>query len=187
MSTGALAQTSATGQLGDALVVTNNPIGKSAVAVLPAQPFTQGSLEGNIEGFVQVTTGEGGVGVDFEVFLSNLPKEGAPFLFHIHVDPVDETGNCTNTLAHLDPYIRGEAPPCDPGRPQACQIGDLSGKYGAITSDPYTAQFHDDFLSMVEGPGSYFLNRSLVIHYSNATRITCANFEIISGGVNRSY
>ncbi|RWA09059.1 hypothetical protein EKO27_g6028 [Xylaria grammica] len=172
-----LAQSNTTGQLGDAVVVTNNPIGKEALAVLPKTPFfTSGSLEGNVKGSVKATTGAKGVGVDFEVAFSNLPKEGGPFIYHIHVNPVDASGNCTNTLAHLDPFIRGEDPVCDSTKPATCQVGDISGKYGKITSDPFRARVHDDFTAMSEGPGSYFLNRSIVVHFANKTRITCANF-----------
>lgn len=29
-------------------------------------------------------------------------------VYHIHVAPVSGDGNCTNTLAHLDPFVRGE-------------------------------------------------------------------------------
>ncbi|GAP84902.1 putative superoxide dismutase [Rosellinia necatrix] len=181
VGTCALAQNSTTGQLGDAVAVTNNPVGKSAIAELPEEPFfAAGSLNGNVKGSVKATTGARGAGVDYEVTFSNLPAEGGPFTYHLHVDPVDATGNCTNTLAHLDPFIRGEVPACDPSKPATCQVGDLSGKYGKITSDPFTAKFHDDFTAMSEGPGSYFLNRSIVVHFANKTRITCANFAVLT-------
>ncbi|KAI0117704.1 superoxide dismutase [Nemania sp. FL0031] len=176
----ALAQNITTGQLGDAIIVTNNPAGKQAVATLPDKPFfTSGALNGNVKGTVKAASGVDGVGVDFEVSFSNLPTEGGPFTYHIHVDPVDGSGNCTNTLAHLDPFIRGEDPACNSTRPETCQVGDLSGKYGKITSDPFTAKFHDNFTSVSEGPGSYFLNRSIVVHFANKTRITCANFAVL--------
>ncbi|KAI1267101.1 superoxide dismutase [Xylariaceae sp. FL1019] len=174
------AQNTATG--GDAVVVTNNPTGKISVATLPNDPFwTAGSLKGNVKGSLKATSGANGAGVDFEATFSNLPTEGGPFTFHLHVDPVNTEGNCTATLAHLDPFVRGEDPACDASNPKTCQVGDLSGKYGKITSDPYTVKFHDDFTSMQEGPGSYFLNRSLVVHFANKTRITCANFSPMQG------
>ena len=82
---------------------------------------------------------------------ANLPSEGGPFrmmhcssftfnhadcikVYHIHAYPVPSDGNCTGTLAHLDPYIRGDTPPCDPEEPQTCEVGDLSGKHGTINS-----------------------------------------------------
>ncbi|KAI1493746.1 superoxide dismutase [Biscogniauxia mediterranea] len=181
----ALAQNTTTGQLGDATVTTGNPIGKSVKATLPDEPFFQtGSLNGNVKGYISAKSGANGVGVDYEVSFSNLPTEGGPFTYHLHVNPVPEDGNCTSTLAHLDPFIRGEEPPCDPTSPQTCQVGDQSGKYGKITSDPFTAQYHDDYTSLTEGVGSYFANRSFVIHFANKTRISCANFAILG---NSSY
>lgn len=160
--------------------MTNNPLGKEAVAVLPENSFfTSGSLNGNVKGSIKAMSGANGVGVDFEVSFSNLPTEGGPFTYHLHVDPVDASGNCTNTLAHLDPFIRGEDPACNSTTPATCQVGDLSGKYGKITSDPFTAKFHDNFTAVSEGPGSYFLNRSVVVHFANKTRITCANFTVL--------
>lgn len=41
--------------------------------------------------------------------------------------------------------------------------------------------FLDLYLSSAEGPGSFFGNRSIVIHTSNATRLTCANFTLSTG------
>ncbi|KAI0525988.1 superoxide dismutase [Xylaria bambusicola] len=186
LGTCVLAQNGTTGLLGDAIAVTNNPIGKGAIAVLPKKPFfASGSLDGNVKGAVRATTGAKGKGVDFEVTFSNLPKEGGPFTYHLHVNPLDASGNCTNTLAHLDPFIRGEDPACNSTHPATCQVGDLSGKYGKITADPFKAKFHDDFTAMKEGPGSYFLNRSIVVHFANKTRITCANFTVLRcAGVN---
>lgn len=64
--------------------VTNNPIGKAAVAELPDEPFfTSGSLNGNVKGSIKATSGANGTGVDFEVTFSNLPSEGGPFSMSI--------------------------------------------------------------------------------------------------------
>jgi hypothetical protein len=100
-------------------------------------------------------------------------------VYHLHVDPA-EGGNCTKTLAHLDPTARGEEPPCDPKAPETCQAGDLSGKYGKITSDPFQAEYLDLYSSTKEGIGAFFGNRSFVLHYANKTRLTCANFEHVA-------
>lgn len=110
-----------------------------------------------------------------------LSRRAGTIAYHLHVDPVGEDGNCTKTLAHLDPFIRGEATPCDAADPKTCQVGDLSGKYGKITSDPFEATYVDHYVSLHEGVGSYFANRSIVVHFGNKTRITCANFEVIAG------
>ncbi len=102
------------------------------------------------------------------------------------MNPVPENGNCTSTLAHLDPFQRGEDPPCDASAPETCQVGDLSGKYGKITTDPFEASFTDPYTSLTEGVGSYFGNRSLVFHFSNKTRISCANFTPLKTGNGNS-
>ncbi|KAI5868329.1 hypothetical protein GGS23DRAFT_608983 [Durotheca rogersii] len=175
-----LGQTNVT-NVGEAPITTHNPEGKSAIAALPEQPFFKGGLDGNVKGFISVKSGANGYGVDYEVFFTNLPKEGGPFTYHLHVDPVPADGNCTKTLAHLDELGRGEDPVCDPERPATCQQGDLSGKFGKVTSDPYSAKFHDPYTSLLEGDGAYFANRSFVFHFANKTRISCANFTVISG------
>jgi hypothetical protein len=54
--------------------------------------------------------------------------------------PVPADGNCTETLAHLDQYERGETPPCDPLRADTCQQGDLSGKHGKINGTSFKAR-----------------------------------------------
>ncbi|KAH8167127.1 hypothetical protein CIB48_g1135 [Xylaria polymorpha] len=147
-----LAQNStATTGLGDAIVVTNNPVGKEAVAMLPDKPFfTSGGLDGNVKGAVKALPGR----------------------------------VVSVSTSSLDPFIRGEDPACNSSQPASCQVGDLSGKYGKITSDPFTAKFRDNFTAMNEGPGSYFLNRSLVVHFANKTRITCANFAVLDCPAN---
>ncbi|TDZ14998.1 Cell surface Cu-only superoxide dismutase [Colletotrichum sidae] len=173
----AVAQT--TGQLGDATVA-SNPAGYVYEAVFPDTPFFKGSLDGNVKGSIVAMSAPDGKGVEFKVKFSNLPKEGGPFPYHIHVDPVPADGNCTKTLAHQDPFIRGEATPCDDTKPETCQTGDLSGKHGAVGIDGYDKTYVDPFLSIVQGPGSFFGNRSVVFHFANKTRITCANFKLVS-------
>lgn len=171
-----------TGQLGNATVVEVNPPGVVYKATLPMKSFfNPEDPMGNIKGSISATAQPNGIGVVFEVNFSNFPKSGGPFSYHIHVAPV-ENDNCTLTLGHLDPYIRGETPPCNSTLPQTCQVGDLSGKYGAITSDPFTVKYLDLFASTEQGLGSFFGNRSVVIHFHNKTRITCASFA--QEGVN---
>lgn len=56
-------------QLPTAAAVTNNPIGLVAEAVLPGN---------NIKGKVVVKSGDGGVGTQFNIELTNIPDAG-PF------------------------------------------------------------------------------------------------------------
>jgi hypothetical protein len=72
----------------------------------------------------------------FLFFVNQSYKSNATEVYHIHEKPVPSDGNCTGTGAHLDPYKRGEAPPCDATKPETCQTGDLSGKYGNLTMSP---------------------------------------------------
>lgn len=172
----------------DAKVEDDSPAGAIYVATLPDEPFSTVDVEGNVKGAITAMTRPDGEGVLFTVVFSNLPKTGGPFGYHIHVDPVPEDGNCTKTLAHLDPFARGEDPACDPDAPETCQVGDLSGKYGKIPegNDTFIATFTDPYVTLKEGPGAFFGNRSFVFHYANKTRITCANFESVSAGTSPS-
>ncbi|KJZ73899.1 hypothetical protein HIM_06792 [Hirsutella minnesotensis 3608] len=157
--------------------IPDNPDGTVYDAELPKQPFfTAGSLQGNIQGSVRVAAAPNKVGVRYRVHFSNLPKEGGPFLYHIHVKQVPQGGNCTQTEGHLDPTNRGEEPGCDASNPQSCQVGDLSGKYGKIMEDPFVAEFEDPFTSLKDGDAAFVGGRSFAIHFGNKTRITCANF-----------
>ncbi|GAB1310957.1 Superoxide dismutase [Madurella fahalii] len=177
-----------TGELGDAIIVANNPPDVVYRATLPESAFFAPAYPdgGNIQGEITAMANPDGEGVRFTLKLSNLPRIGAPLPYHLHVDPVPENGNCTATLAHLDPFIRGEATPCNADLPETCQVGDLSGKFGAIPTDEDTWEdsYVDLYASTLEGIGSFFGNRSIVFHYPNKTRITCANFERVEDGGN---
>ncbi|EKJ76721.1 hypothetical protein FPSE_03132 [Fusarium pseudograminearum CS3096] len=174
----------------DAPRVNDNPPGVGFKATLPKEPFFKdAAIDGNVKGYIHAQATDSGQGVKFMVKFSNLPKEGGPFTYHIHVDPVPDNGNCTATLAHLDPFARGEDPPCDAEKPESCQVGDNSGKHGKITSDPFETEYIDYYASTKEGIGAFFGNRSFVLHYANKTRITCANFvsQIKPPATNESY
>lgn len=141
--------------------------------------------------------GRDGKGVRYDIMIDNLPDEGGPFrrsktqfphagrrqltqvtllVYHIHTEPVPPDGNCNATLAHLDPFQRGESPPCDAALPMTCQVGDLAGKYGAITTSPFMASYTDSFTATADDQ-SFIGNLSVVVHFANKTRITCANFK----------
>jgi Cu/Zn superoxide dismutase len=114
--------------------VTGNPKAVSYVATLPEKP-------GNaLRGSIHAVTAKDGTGVAFKVSFAGLPSTGGPFMYHIHEKPVPANGNCTATGAHLDPYKRGEVPICDATKPETCQTGDLSGKYGNFTAATFNAE-----------------------------------------------
>ncbi|KAI6381359.1 hypothetical protein MCOR25_001290 [Pyricularia grisea] len=162
-----------TGKLGDAASITNNPPGRyrAAWTATATNPFS---------GSVEAISSPNGKGVIFLVNLENLPAQGGPFSYHIHDQPVPEDGNCTKTLAHLDPYQRGQKPDCDASEPQTCEVGDLSGKHGKIEgTNVQDRMFHDMYTSLAEGIGAYVGNRSLVIHFANTTRFACSNFVAV--------
>ncbi|RTE76047.1 hypothetical protein BHE90_009479 [Fusarium euwallaceae] len=174
----------------DAEKVMDNPPGVPFKATLPKERFFKDAdLMGNAKGSILAVATDSGNGVKFKVKFSNLPKEGGPFTYHLHAAPVPEDGNCTETLAHLDPYERGAETPCDAKDPASCEVGDLSGKHGKIDSDPFEAEYIDYYASTKEGIGAFFGNRSFVLHYANKTRLSCANFvsQIETPATNESY
>ncbi|OAA71459.1 cytosolic Cu/Zn superoxide dismutase [Cordyceps fumosorosea ARSEF 2679] len=163
----------------DTPVINNNPHGVTYSGTLPDKPFfKQADLVGNVVGSISATAPEDGVGTKFTVKFSNFPKSGGPFIYHLHVKPA-VGGNCTATLGHLDPTKRGDLPACDDSKPSSCQVGDLSGKHGKITTDPFIAEFVDPFVSLEPGSPAFFGNASFVVHYANTTRLTCADFHLV--------
>ncbi|PNS16041.1 Cell surface superoxide dismutase [Sphaceloma murrayae] len=171
------------GLLGPASVQSNLPAA-TYVASLPSQAFNELTgtvISGSIRGVAQ----QGGTGVTFTVSLSNLPNSSfGPFAYHIHDSPVPSDGNCTSTLAHFDTTNRGEYYPCDKSALETCQTGDLSGKHGTISGATFNASYTDNFLSTDPSSPYFFGSKSIVIHTSNTTRLTCANFVLSSGGAN---
>ncbi|KAG6361920.1 hypothetical protein INS49_010149 [Diaporthe citri] len=164
-----------TGELGNATAIDSNPQGVSFKASFPTDKQFTPTPNGNVRGVVLAQTGRDGKGVRYDIMIDNLPDEGGPFLYHIHTEPVPPDGNCNATLTHLDPFQRGESPPCDAALPTTCQVGDLAGKYGAITTSPFEASYTDPFTATADGQ-SFIGNLSVVVHFANKTRITCANF-----------
>ncbi|KAE8152752.1 Cu,Zn superoxide dismutase-like protein [Aspergillus avenaceus] len=177
--------TSVIAQTQDAPEVTSSPSDHVYEAILPENPFfDKGSLDGNIRGTVKAQSAADGKGVSFSVSFRNLPNEGGPFLYHIHDAAVPSDGNCTATLDHFDPFNRGESPPCDANEPHTCQLGDLSGKHGKITQEPFTKEYIDPFVSLATDSVQFFGTKSIVLHFGNKTRITCANF--VKAGVEET-
>jgi hypothetical protein len=106
-------------------------------------------------------------------------------VYHIHALPITD-GNCTTSMGHLDPTNRGELHACEVAAPQTCQAGDLAGKHGNVTSVSFSASFIDLYLSTDPNSPYFFGNKSIVIHSMNTTRLTCANFAMISNSTTAS-
>ncbi|KAL3470604.1 superoxide dismutase [Aspergillus californicus] len=118
-----------------------------------------------------------------DVFIGGIP-EGGYLNYHIHQYRVPEDGNCYRTGAHLDPYGRGQTPPCVITAPNTCEVGDLSGKHGPAFAPPgetFRASYPDFFLSNNPGEEAYFGDLSWVVHGPGSERLTCGNFEQIGG------
>jgi len=173
-----------TGPGGNATVQSNLPAA-SYQAILPAISFDNATGD-DIMGSVTASSTAGGTGVSFSISFSNLPSvsQYGPFVYHIHEAAVPSDGNCTGTGAHLDPTDRGELHSCEVQAPQTCQAGDLSGKHGNITAQVWTVSYSDLYLSTDPSSAYYFGNKAIVIHSSNATRLTCANFTMVSSGTS---
>lgn len=169
-----------TGLAGTATAQSNLPAA-TYVAQLPDSmfnPYLGTVIRGNI---TAVGTDSG---VQFTINLDGLPDQAqyGPFPYHIHNLPVPPDGNCTGALGHLDPTNRGELHMCDTAQPQTCQVGDLSGKHGKITTQgSFSASYVDKYPSTQPGGSSYFGGLAFVIHTSNTSRMTCANFEYVGG------
>lgn len=96
-------------------------------------------------------------------------------VYHIHEFPVPTDGNCTGTGGHLDPFVRGELPPCDSSIPMTCQVGDLSGKHGNITDTSFSASYTDVYISTEPGTMAFAGDLSVVVHDSTLARLACMN------------
>lgn len=183
----------------DAPISRGNPLGASYQAILA--PTNKTSISGNIV----VSTNPTQEGTNIQVRIDGLPSTGGPFTWHIHKAPIPADGNCTAALTHLDPYGRGETPPCDASNPASCEVGDQSGKWGkmGLNSTSYAAKyvytllsFHesvltassyiDSYVSTNPSDPAFVGGKSIVVHYPNKTRITCANFVQVTSGTGNS-
>jgi hypothetical protein len=75
---------------------------------------------------------------------------------------------------------------CDASQPQTCQAGDLAGKHGGKIMSPgnFSTSFVEPYLSTQPGSAYFFGGLSFVLHSSNTTRLTCANFVQVNGSLS---
>jgi len=175
-----------TGPGGNASIQNGNPVA-AYQAVLPPTNFDDATGT-TITGSIMGAASYNGTGVVFTVNFTGFPSESeyGPFVYHIHGMPVSADGNCTATMGHLDPTDRGEYHPCENVAPETCQAGDLAGKHGNITGTSFSASYLDLYLSTTPGSPYFFGDKSIVIHSMNTTRLTCANFTMMSAATGTS-
>ncbi|KAK3395469.1 Cu,Zn superoxide dismutase-like protein [Sordaria brevicollis] len=156
-----------TGKLGDARPVRNNPvIGEVWVAKFDSP---------TVKGFVTAVANT--LGVNYTIDVSGLPEDQGPFKYHVHLRPVPSDGNCADTGGHLDSYLRGDTPACDSSKPQTCEVGDLSGKYGTVVGPTVQKSFNDPYSALNVINLGYIGNRGIVFHNASSARIACATLQ----------
>lgn len=100
--------------------------------------------------------------------------------YHVHAMPVDtESGlgfgaECASTGGHWNPY---DAPDknCNVqnSQTQACEAGDLSGKYGSLAGkDMIDDQFTDMVLSLYDPS---IIGLSVTLHREDGSRLACSS------------
>ncbi|KAI5953855.1 hypothetical protein CANMA_004693 [Candida margitis] len=149
--------------------IKKNP--KNIVAIADFPFGGDKDIKGNV---VFTTTGKY---VNVHVDMTGFPHNEGPFYYHIHERSVPENGNCEACGLHFNPY--NSSPDCLAQKHDGyCQVGDLSGKHGAINSTCFEFKFTDPYLSLNKRSKSYIVGRSLVFHYANMTKLACADIEL---------
>lgn len=123
------------------------------------------------------------------VTLQGLDRhQEAQYPWHVHQYPfaaaVGSPCAPSHVGGHYDPLAASVDNPdysleCSTADRHLCEVGDLSGKFGALNSSgALLAQ--DDTLSLYGSQS--IVGRSIVVHYNN-TRYTCANIRYPEGGL----
>ncbi|KAL6452627.1 SOD6 Cell surface superoxide dismutase [Cu-Zn] 6 [Candida maltosa Xu316] len=129
----------------------------------------------NVKGNV-VFTAKQGKHVNVHIDMTGFPKNEGPFLYHIHDRSVPGDGNCEAVGLHFNPY--NASPNCNEQKHDGyCQVGDLSGKHGLINTTCFELKYTDPYLSLNKKSKSYIIGKSIVFHFSNMTKIACADIE----------
>lgn len=75
---------------------------------------------------------------------------------------------------------------CNRAYPQACKVGDLSGKSFDISVNSTGNDFCDNFVSFSVDSDSYFVNKSIVLSDATGARIACTNITSVSSGTGQA-
>ncbi|RDW76549.1 putative cytosolic Cu/Zn superoxide dismutase [Aspergillus mulundensis] len=156
------------------VVTDNEPVSVHHASLLPKANTT-------VYGGITISSRLSSPALAVDVYIGGIP-EGQFLYYHIHRAPVPADGNCYGTGAHLDPYGRGQQPPCNITAPNTCEVGDLSGKHGvawAPSGEVFRASYSEFFLANTPGAAAYFGDLSWVVHAPNSDRLTCGNFEVV--------
>lgn len=138
--------------------------------------FGPGTSNGDISFSQSIPLGPTTVSVN----LTNLSSLAGGY--HVHVLPItpgsaDPCSN-ENILGHFNPldWNVTDSPGPAMGTLDQYEVGDLSGKFGMLTGhNDYQGVFLDTNLPLT-GPYS-IVRRSVVVHYTNGSRMRCANIE----------
>nr|XP_057901922.1 uncharacterized protein cusr [Doryrhamphus excisus] len=135
--------------------------------------FGSGMTTGNIHFYQWIPNGPTRVNVS--LFNLNAMAGG----YHVHILPVNpnDTNPCSNAniMGHYNPLSVdiSLSPPPGTGTVDQYEIGDISGKFGLLTGLTESEEVFIDSNLPLTGPHS-IVGRSVVIHYTNGSRMQCA-------------
>ncbi|XP_061625414.1 uncharacterized protein cusr [Phyllopteryx taeniolatus] len=136
--------------------------------------FGPGVSNGQIQFSQSVPNGPTNVSVS----LSNLNAMAGGY--HVHILPIkpNRTEPCSdaNIRGHYNPLSVNitQSPAPGNGTVDQYEIGDISGKFGLLTRLNESQEMYVDSNLPLTGPHS-IVGRSVVIHYSNGSRMQCAD------------
>ncbi|XP_054897065.1 uncharacterized protein LOC129366945 [Poeciliopsis prolifica] len=133
-----------------------------------------GSSSGQVKFSQDVPQGPTGV----KVSLKNLQSLAGGYHVHILSIIVGSIDPCSNAniLGHFNPLAWNTSSSPSPGEGTVDQyeIGDISGKFGMLTGQNEFEAIYMDPNMPLTGPYS-IMGRSVVIHYTNGSRMVCAD------------
>ncbi|KAL1918954.1 uncharacterized protein VTP21DRAFT_2335 [Calcarisporiella thermophila] len=110
--------------------------------------------------------------------------------YHVHLYPVPPNNDCYRTGRHLDPMrVRG-SDRCNSKNGYQCEVGDLSGKHGPLKGSEENFQLIDiqyDDADLTFTGNNSIVERSVVIHRYDNSRLACANITVVDESVFNSY